>query len=111
MMRKPQFLVIYLIKYGKSQLNLLPSVNYYLIMKTKNVKKNKAKQLILKMLIGAVIGLSFGFGVGKMVKSNDDLVTSIEKNLQHTYWLTTDLGARHTLEKGLTNFVGYFLRR
>jgi len=35
-------------------------------MKTKNVKKNKAKQFVLKILIGAVIGLSFGFGVGKI---------------------------------------------
>ena len=51
-------------------------------MKTKNVKKNKGKQFVLKILIGAVIGLSFGFGVGKMIKTNDRLVTSIKKNLQ-----------------------------
>jgi len=51
-------------------------------MKTKNEQRSKAIQFGLKMLIGAIIGLSFGFGVGKMVKSNDGLVTSIEKNLQ-----------------------------
>ena len=51
-------------------------------MKIQNKKKNKPAQLVLKLIIGAAIGFSFGFGITKMVKSNTKLTNSIETTLQ-----------------------------
>ncbi|AFL80786.1 hypothetical protein Aeqsu_1293 [Aequorivita sublithincola DSM 14238] len=50
-------------------------------MKTQSKQKN-TKKIILKLTLGFIIGISFGFGVGKMVKSNSRLVNSIETTLQ-----------------------------
>lgn len=50
-------------------------------MKVQNELKRK-KRLILKITLGLIIGISFGFGIGKMVKSNKSLVNSVEKSLQ-----------------------------
>lgn len=50
-------------------------------MKIQNEKKRK-KGLVLKIILGFIIGISFGFGIGKMFKSNGSLVNSIEKSLQ-----------------------------
>lgn len=51
-------------------------------MKSKNQKTNRTLKLGLKILIGGIIGLSFGFGVGKMVKSNSRLGIAMENTLQ-----------------------------
>lgn len=63
--------------------NLVSEVNHkkIFIMKLQNEKKRK-KRLVLKIIFGLIIGISFGFGIGKMVKSNKSLVSSIEKSLQ-----------------------------
>lgn len=78
-------------------------------MKTQNEKKNKPSQLFLKLIIGAIIGISFGFGIGKMVKSNYGLTTAIEKALQENcdcelvYKDISTVGIQFSKEDGFTN--------
>ena len=50
-------------------------------MKIQNEQKRK-RNFVLKIILGFVIGISFGFGIGKMVKSNKKLGNSIEISLQ-----------------------------
>ena len=50
-------------------------------MKKLGKQKNK-KRFILKILLGFIIGISFAFGMGNMIKRNSNLRDSIEKTLQ-----------------------------
>lgn len=50
-------------------------------MKKLGKQKNK-NRFILKILLGFIIGISFAFGMGNMIKRNSNLRDSIEKTLQ-----------------------------
>lgn len=50
-------------------------------MKTLKNPKRKRK-LIVKVILGFIIGISFGFGITKMIKSDNRLTTSIKQSIQ-----------------------------
>lgn len=50
-------------------------------MKTQNTK-NRKRKLIVKVVLAFIIGISFGFGVGKFLKSDTRLTSSIQKTLK-----------------------------
>lgn len=50
-------------------------------MKTQN-KQNRSLKLIAKVILGFIVGISFGFGVGKFIKTDNRLTSSIEKTIQ-----------------------------
>ena len=76
-------------------------------MKTQN--KKKKTHLVFKLILGAIIGASFGFGVGKMVKSNHIITKNIEQTLnQHCDCesITSNFGAigiQFSKEDGFSN--------
>lgn len=53
-------------------------------MKAKNRKRSKPARLIFTIIIAGLIGLTFGFGVGKGYMANNKLVNAIENKLQQT---------------------------
>ena len=44
--------------------------------------QNRKRNLIVKVILVFIVGISFGFGIGKMIKSDKRLTTSIEKTIQ-----------------------------
>ncbi len=50
-------------------------------MKTHNTQ-NRKRKLIVKVILGFIIGISFGFGAGKLVKEDNRTTSSIEKTIQ-----------------------------
>lgn len=50
-------------------------------MKTQKNQNRKSK-LIVKVILGFIIGISFGFGVTKMIKSDIRLSSSIKQSIQ-----------------------------
>ncbi|HLW32571.1 MAG TPA: hypothetical protein VKX40_09950 [Aequorivita sp.] len=56
-------------------------------MKTQNTQ-NRKRKLVIKLILGFIIGISFGFGLGKLVKVNLKSTASIEKSIQQTSFQT-----------------------
>ena len=50
-------------------------------MKTQNTP-NRKRKLIVKVILGFIIGISFGFGAGKLIKEDNRTTSSIEKTIQ-----------------------------
>ncbi|WP_034893527.1 hypothetical protein [Gillisia sp. Hel_I_29] len=50
-------------------------------MKTSK-SNNRNRNLVLKVILGFIIGISFGFGVAKLIKSESRLTSSIEKSIR-----------------------------
>lgn len=50
-------------------------------MKTQN-NQNRKRNLVVKVILGFIIGISLGFGITKVIKSDKRLTTSIEKTIQ-----------------------------
>lgn len=50
-------------------------------MKTQNTQNRKPK-LVVKVVLGFIIGISFGFGIGKFIKTDNRLISSIKHTLQ-----------------------------
>ncbi|MGO3182462.1 MAG: hypothetical protein ACTIJ9_06480 [Aequorivita sp.] len=50
-------------------------------MKTQK-NQNRKRNLITKVILGFIIGISFGFGVTKMIKSDNRLNASIKQSIQ-----------------------------
>jgi len=55
-----------------------------------NIQKlqNRTIKLIAKVILGFIVGISFGFGIGKLVKEKIKSTASIEKSIQHTSFET-----------------------
>ena len=43
---------------------------------------NRNRNLVLKVILGFIIGISFGFGVAKLIKSESRLTSSIEQSIR-----------------------------
>lgn len=43
---------------------------------------NRSLKFIAKVILGFIVGISFGFGVGKFIKTDNRLTSSIEKAIQ-----------------------------
>ncbi|WP_026451217.1 hypothetical protein [Aequorivita capsosiphonis] len=43
---------------------------------------NRKRKLIVKVILGFIIGISFGFGITKMIKSDTRLTSSIKQSIQ-----------------------------
>ena len=43
---------------------------------------NRSLKFIAKVILGFIVGISFGFGVGKFIKTDNRLTSSIEKTIQ-----------------------------
>ncbi len=50
-------------------------------MKTQN-KKNRISKIVLKVILGFAVGITLGYGITKLVKSDNRLTASIEKTIQ-----------------------------
>lgn len=50
-------------------------------MKAQNTQ-NRKRRLIVKTILGFIIGLSFGYGIGKFIKTDNRLTSSIKHTIQ-----------------------------
>ncbi len=56
-------------------------------MKTQNTQ-NRKRKLIIKVVLGFIIGISFGFGIGKIVKEKIKTTAAIEKSIHQPSFQT-----------------------
>lgn len=83
-------------------------------MKTKNTQ-NRKRKLVIKLILGFIIGISFGFGVGKFIKTDNRLTSSIEKAIQQNCDCESvekdisTVGIQFSKEDGLTNQTASFI--
>lgn len=85
-------------------------------MKIQNTQNRKRKPIV-KVILGFIIGISFGFGVGKFIKSDIRLSNSIKQTIQENCDCESvdinisTIGLQFSKEDGITNqTVSYILK-
>lgn len=82
-------------------------------MNTQNTQ-NRKRRLIVKTILGFIIGISFGFGMGKFIKTDNRLTSSIQSTIQENCdceVVEKDIstaGIQFSKENGITNKTASF---
>lgn len=76
--------------------------------------QNRKRNLIIKVILGFIIGISFGFGVGKIIKSDNRLISSIEETIKQNCDCESvekdisSIGIHFSKEDGISNQTASF---